>query len=97
VSKRGKFFKGALVRKASGRHGFEFPPRAPRGSKRTLAGGDGTPSDKPVKPKKAREKKPAPRAKKKVAASESAEAPAAAPKRKTVRRAGPRKVAAVEA
>ena len=30
ISKRGKTFRGALKRKPTGRHGFEFPPREPR-------------------------------------------------------------------
>lgn len=30
ISKRGRPFKGALIRRETGKHGFEFPPRAPR-------------------------------------------------------------------
>ncbi|TNE85393.1 MAG: DNA topoisomerase III [Deltaproteobacteria bacterium] len=30
ISKRGRAFKGALVRRETGRYGFEFPPREPR-------------------------------------------------------------------
>ena len=30
VSKRGRFFRARLIRKDNGRHGFEFPPRAPK-------------------------------------------------------------------
>ena len=30
ISKRGRPFRGALIRKPTGRHGFEFPPREPK-------------------------------------------------------------------
>jgi DNA topoisomerase-3 len=30
ISKRGRPFRGALKRKPTGKHGFEFPPREPR-------------------------------------------------------------------
>ena len=33
ISKRGRPFRGALIRKETGRHGFEFPPREPRAPK----------------------------------------------------------------
>ena len=36
VSKRGRPFRGALVRKTTGKHGFEFPPREPRAKKTTV-------------------------------------------------------------
>jgi DNA topoisomerase-3 len=39
ISRRGRPFKGALIRKPTGKHGFEFPPRAPRGA--AAADGDG--------------------------------------------------------
>ena len=34
ISRKGRPFKARLVRKPNGRHGFEFPPRAPRGKKK---------------------------------------------------------------
>jgi DNA topoisomerase III len=35
ISKRGRPFKATLILKPNGRHGFEFPPRAPRAKKGT--------------------------------------------------------------
>ena len=35
ISKRGRPFKAKLVRKETGRHGFEFPPREPKAGKKT--------------------------------------------------------------
>jgi len=35
LSKRGRPFRGALFRKSTGKHGFEFPPREPRKGKPT--------------------------------------------------------------
>lgn len=40
VSKYGRNFKATLVLKDSGKHGFEFPPRAPRGRRGGKAAGD---------------------------------------------------------
>jgi DNA topoisomerase III len=41
ISKRGRPFRGALFRKPTGKHGFEFPPREPKkgkaGAKKTTA------------------------------------------------------------
>jgi hypothetical protein len=42
VSKRGRPFRGALVRKVTGKHGFEFPPREPK----PKAGGGKEPATK---------------------------------------------------
>jgi len=39
LSKRGRPFRGALFRKATGKHGFEFPPREPRKGKPTAKAG----------------------------------------------------------
>jgi hypothetical protein len=38
TSKRGRPFTGLLVRKATGKHGFEFPERAPRKRKKARDG-----------------------------------------------------------
>jgi DNA topoisomerase-3 len=46
LSKRGRPFRGALFRKATGKHGFEFPPREPNKRKST------TKSKKPATRKK---------------------------------------------
>ncbi|HTF36023.1 MAG TPA: DNA topoisomerase [Myxococcota bacterium] len=41
TSRFGRPFSATLVLKESGRHGFEFPPRAPRGGKAASAAGNG--------------------------------------------------------
>jgi DNA topoisomerase-3 len=54
ISKRGRPFKATLVLKPNGRHGFEFPPRAPRppkGAKKAEETGE-------KKPEETSEKKP---------------------------------------
>ncbi|MCB9693917.1 MAG: hypothetical protein H6736_19070, partial [Alphaproteobacteria bacterium] len=45
ISKRGRPFRGALIRKDTGKHGFEFPPREPRGG---AASEDGEAPKKPA-------------------------------------------------
>jgi DNA topoisomerase III len=42
ISKRGRPFRGALFRKPTGRHGFEFPPREKRAPKKPTAKGTAT-------------------------------------------------------
>ena len=77
TSKRGRPFTGLLFRKPTGKHGFEFPPRAPRGKKG--ADGEAAPAKKPAA-KKAAAKKPAakkPAAKKPAAKKPAAKKPAA--------------------
>ena len=70
TSRRGRPFRGALVRKATGKHGFEFPPREPRKGK--------TAATKPAAKKKTVAKKPA--AKKKTVAKKPAAKKTAAKK-----------------
>jgi DNA topoisomerase-3 len=76
TSKRGRPFTGQLVRKATGKHGFEFPERPPRPGRTPKATpeGDGAPAKKGAKkkaPKKAKNAatkgKPAARTRKKAA------------------------------
>ena len=71
ISKRGRPFRGALFRKGTGKHGFEFPPREPR-KKNTTA------KKKPAT-KKATAKKAA--TKKKAAAKKTTAKKAAASRR----------------
>ena len=53
TSRFGRPFSATLVLKESGRHGFEFPPRAPRGGKTTGAAGEGA-EPKPAGPVRVR-------------------------------------------
>ncbi|MCB9685119.1 MAG: DNA topoisomerase III [Alphaproteobacteria bacterium] len=83
VSKRGRPFKGALVRKPTGKHTFEFPEREPRPGRAPKAAADA--KEKKATAKKAPAKKAATASKKatapkkattsKKAAAESTEAP----------------------
>ncbi len=76
TSKRGKPFTGMLVRKATGKHGFEFPPRPGRPQRGAAAGDDAKPAAKKKPPaKKAGAKKAT--AKKADAAEGEAKKPAA--------------------
>jgi DNA topoisomerase-3 len=110
TSRRGRPFRGMLVRKPTGKHGFEFPPRAgasaedgaeaaaPRG--RRGAAAKATTTEKAAPAKKAAAKKAAPKkaAAKKAASSEVAASDASAPPKKAAaKRAAPKKPAAKKA
>jgi len=80
ISKRGRPFRGALMRKPTGKHGFEFPPREPRkgsaagkktAAKKTAAKKAST-GKAASKKKKKTAKKPSPRAKKAAATKKKA-------------------------
>lgn len=57
ISRRGRPFKGALVRKTTGKHGFEFPARAPR--KKPAAGAAAKKKKAPARKRKTATRTPA--------------------------------------
>lgn len=80
VSKRGNGFRGALIRKDTGKHGFEFPPREPK------AGAD-KPKKKAATKKGDDEKAPAKKAPAKKAAAKKPAAKKAAAKKPAAKKA----------
>ena len=90
VSKRGRNFRGALVRKPTGKHGFEFPPRPGAEAAAEGSADAKTPAAKKAPAKKAPAKKPAakkPAAKAKVATKAEADAPKPAAKKAPAKKA----------
>ena len=83
TSRYGRPFSATLVLKETGRHGFEFPPRAPRAPKEPAAEGDAT-AETPKRP--ARGRKRASPAKKAAAKSGAAAKPARKRKAKSTKK-----------
>lgn len=84
VSKYGRNFKAKLVRKDTGRHGFEFPPRAPR-ARKGKGGEEGEGAAEAVAPKRAPAKK---------AAGKKNAAVKATARKATAKKSAPKKAAA---
>lgn len=94
TSKRGKPFTGMLVRKSTGKHGFEFPPRPGRPQRGAAASDDAKPAAKKKAPAK---KAGAKKATAKKAESVDGEAKTPAAKKATAKKPAAKKPAATAA
>lgn len=87
ISRRGRPFRGALFRKPTGKHGFEFPPREPRAGAKKKPAAKKTTAKKPAAKKptarKTAAKKPAAKRTTKATPATAAKKPATTRKRTT--------------
>ncbi len=96
ISRRGRPFRGAVKRKPTGKHGFEFPPRAPREGAKKAAGKKAAATKKAATKKKTTAKKKTAASKKAGVAAKKATAAKKSTKSTASKKASTRKTSATK-